>query len=167
MKEFVIPFLGLKTGKHTYDFEIDQSFFEAFESDLLENPSIQVRLELDKMSNMLVLDLSAKGVSHTICDRCGGDLDMDIETHERIIVKFGEEPYGDTDEIIMLDSGAYEIDVSLSIYEMLILNLPARHIHPHTNLCDREALKRLSEFEHDETEQTGDPRWEALKKLRN
>ncbi len=167
MKEFVIPFLGLKTGKHTYDFEIGQSFFEAFESDSLEKPSIEVRLELEKMSNMLVLNLSAKGVSHTICDRCGGDLDMDIESHERIIVKFGDEPYGDTDGIIMLNPGAYEIDVSIPIYEMLILNLPTRHIHPRTDLCDREALKRLSDFENDDNEQTGDPRWDALKKLKN
>ena len=30
-KEFLIPFVGLKIGKHFFDFEINSSFFDAFE----------------------------------------------------------------------------------------------------------------------------------------
>ena len=169
MKEFVIPFIGLKTGKHTFAFELGPSFFEAFESDLLEGPELKVHLELEKSSNMLVLSLSSTGVSHTLCDRCGGDLDFKLETHERIIVKFGDESYGDNEEIIVLHPGAYELDVSHIIYEMVIMGLPARRTHARPELCDQEALKRLSKLkrEDEDIEEPGDPRWDALKNIRN
>ncbi|MGQ3089005.1 MAG: DUF177 domain-containing protein, partial [Flavobacterium sp.] len=29
-KEFLIPFVGLKQGKHQFEFEIDKKFFEGF-----------------------------------------------------------------------------------------------------------------------------------------
>ena len=31
LKEFTIPFVGLKVGKHHFDYEIDKTFFEHFE----------------------------------------------------------------------------------------------------------------------------------------
>ena len=31
LKAFLIPFTGLKIGKHQFDYQIDNSFFECFE----------------------------------------------------------------------------------------------------------------------------------------
>ena len=33
LKEYLIPFVGLKEGKHQFDYQIDDSFFEHFEFD--------------------------------------------------------------------------------------------------------------------------------------
>lgn len=167
MKEFVIPFTGLKTGGHTYDFEIGKSFFEAYESDLLEAPEFKVHLELEKSSNMLVLNFTATGVSHTQCDRCGSPLDVELVTAERIVVKFGDNPTADDEGIIVLHHSDYEIDVSQIIYEMIVIAMPAKRVHARPELCDQEALKRLSELEKEDLEEPGDPRWDALKNLRN
>jgi uncharacterized metal-binding protein YceD (DUF177 family) len=166
MKEFVIPFFGLKEGKHTYKFNIDRSFFEAFESTLLEDAAIEVILEFEKMSNMLVLSFDANGSTHIPCDRCGDFFDMPVDASERLIVKFGDEPFEQTDEIIVLEHDQHEIDVSQEIYEMLILSLPRKRVHARKKDCNQEALNRLGSNKSDK-ENTIDPRWEALKKLKN
>ena len=33
LKEFIIPFVGLKLGKHHFDYHIGETFFEYFEFD--------------------------------------------------------------------------------------------------------------------------------------
>lgn len=75
MKEFIIPFFGLKEGKHEFSFVIGQAFFEAFENSLLDDADVTVKLELEKLSTMLILNFKAKGTTRVSCDRCGDDFD--------------------------------------------------------------------------------------------
>ena len=48
MKEFTIPFVGLKEGKHQFEFTIDRTFFAHFEYDDFSQASLQGQLTLDK-----------------------------------------------------------------------------------------------------------------------
>lgn len=165
MKEYVIPVHGLKTGIHNYEFEVDRSFFESFESDVFENPKITVNLRLEKTSTMLLLDFSAEGEANLACDRCGSPMNFIVTCNDKAIVKFSDEPIEDADEIITLSSQEHELDLSDRIYEMLILNVPPKNVHEHEEDCDQEALNRLRKFEGKDDDHI-DPRWEALKKLK-
>lgn len=164
MKEFVIPFSGLKTGKHAFKFKIDQTFFEAFDQALLEEAVLNVELVLDKMETMLILNLQAKGHTTVPCDRCGDLFDMPLNCSERVIVKFGDEEFEQTDEIIVIRPEDYEIDVSQRIYEMIVLNLPNKRVHKNPDDCNQEVLEKLDEI--NSSEEDIDPRWEILKKLK-
>jgi glutamyl/glutaminyl-tRNA synthetase len=55
-KEFTIPFAGLKEGKHHFNYEIDNSFFEAFNYKEFNNVNIKTVVVLDKNSNSLKLN---------------------------------------------------------------------------------------------------------------
>jgi uncharacterized metal-binding protein YceD (DUF177 family) len=165
MKEFIIPFFGLKQGKHEFKFKIDQAFFEAFESTLLEKPRIDVVLDLEILSNMLIMEFKATGVTVEPCDRCGEDFDLAIEAQEKVFVKFGDETYDQTDEIIIVSHDTHEIDVSHRIYEMLVLCMPNKRVHPSIEDCNTEVTSQLENFE-DDIDDTVDPRWDALKKLK-
>lgn len=165
MKEFIIPFFGLKEGKHEFNFVIGQSFFEAFENSLLDDADVTVKLKLEKLSNMLILNFKVKGTTRVSCDRCGDDFDLPIKTSERLIVKFGDEAFDQTDEIIVLQHDAHDYDVSQEIYEMLILSLPNKRVHPRKSDCNPEAIERLKSFKSNEEDNT-DPRWDALKNLK-
>ncbi len=165
MKEYVIPVYGIKTGIHEYEFDLDRSFFESFDSQELDNPSIKVGLTLEKMSAMLILSFEGSGNCKVPCDRCGAEMTLPINCKDRVIVKYGEVKPEDTDEIIVLLPSEHELDVSERIYEMIMLNLPARMVHESEDGCDQEALKKLSSFKGDEDDPI-DPRWEALKKLK-
>ena len=48
LKEFTIQFVGLKTGRHHYDYQIDDQFFEHFEYDDFNHVDVKVDLELEK-----------------------------------------------------------------------------------------------------------------------
>ena len=55
LKQFSIPFTGLKIGKHQFEFEIDKSFFDAFEYSLVKEGHLKAAVELDKQETMLIL----------------------------------------------------------------------------------------------------------------
>jgi len=168
MKEFIIPFFGLKEGKHEFKFNIDRLFFEAFENSLLEDAEIEVKLELEKTSTMLTLDYRAKGKTMTFCDRCGDDFALSIKSKERIFVKFGDESFEQTDDILVLSHDSHEIDVSHHIYEMIVLSLPNKRMHTKQSDCNQDALERLKQFKskEEEKDEITDPRWDVLKKLK-
>ncbi|HKL39677.1 MAG TPA: DUF177 domain-containing protein [Cryomorphaceae bacterium] len=165
MKEYVIPVYGLKPGIHNYEFELNQSFFESFDSELLDNPNIRVELLLEKTSNMVILNFTASGTGEVPCDRCGDTIEIPLECTDRVIVKYGEEKPIDVDDIIVLLPNEHELDVSQRIHEMLVLNMPLKLAHESLEDCDQDVIKRLSGNERNEDNDI-DPRWEALRKLK-
>ncbi|MCA1762702.1 MAG: DUF177 domain-containing protein [Cryomorphaceae bacterium] len=167
MKEFIIPFFGLKIGKHEFKFKIDHEFFEAFDSALIENVKANVDLVLEKTATMLILDFSAKGSSVVPCDRCGDDFELSFKAGEKLFIKFGDEAYDQTDDVMVVSHDTHEIDVSHRIYEMLILNFPKKRVHPKLKDCNSKAIEKLNEINSQEEDgDKTDPRWEALKKLK-
>lgn len=165
MKEYVIPIYGLKPGIHNYEFELNQSFFESFDSELLDKPNIRVELLLEKTSNMVILNFAATGTGEVPCDRCGDTIEIPLECTDRVIVKYGEEKPMDVDDIIVLLPNEHELDVSQRIHEMLVLNMPLKLAHESLKDCDQDVIKRLSGNERNEDNDI-DPRWEALRKLK-
>jgi uncharacterized metal-binding protein YceD (DUF177 family) len=165
MKEYVIPIYGLKPGIHNYEFELNQSFFESFDSELLENPNIRVELLLEKTSNMVILNFTANGTGEVPCDRCGDTIEIKLECTDRVIVKYGEEKPIDIDDIIVLLPNEHELDVSSRIHEMLVLNMPLKSAHESVEDCDQDVINRLSGNEGNKDGNI-DPRWEALRKLK-
>ena len=51
--EFLIPFIGLKLGKHQFEYQISKAFFEHFEYDEFESANIKVNIVLEKKNTML------------------------------------------------------------------------------------------------------------------
>merc|ERR1712146_237404 len=68
LKEFFIPFKGLKQGKHTFEYKIDNSFFESFDYEDFNDVNVSVEVRLNKMSTMMELDMRASGVVNVNCD---------------------------------------------------------------------------------------------------
>jgi len=48
LKEYFIPFSGLKLGKHEFVYEIDNAFFESFEYQEFNGASIHVTAILER-----------------------------------------------------------------------------------------------------------------------
>jgi len=48
LKAFDIQFVGLKLGKHVYEYDIDYKFFEHFEYDEFNATNVKVVLNLEK-----------------------------------------------------------------------------------------------------------------------
>ncbi|MCF8367156.1 MAG: DUF177 domain-containing protein [Bacteroidales bacterium] len=167
LKNFVIPFRGLKTEVHHFDFVVDNKFFDGIEYAEFEQGLVNISLDLIKQERMMIFEFELKGFVEVPCDRCLEPFNQNIEGRERLIVKFGEKYEEQSDEVILIPESDYEFDISPYIYEYINLLLPMQRIHPDdengNSLCDEDMLNRLTpEYEEPET----DPRWEALKKLK-
>jgi uncharacterized metal-binding protein YceD (DUF177 family) len=169
--EFLIPFVGLKLGKHQFEYQINKKFFDHFEYDEFENANIKVNVVLEKKSTMLELNFKHKGTINVPCDLTSEDFDLPVKGSLKLIVRFGEEYNDDNEELLILPFAEFQIDVAQFIYEMIVLSIPLRKVHPGVKdgSLQSEALTKLNEInvkEHEEVKQEQtDPRWDTLKKL--
>lgn len=180
LKLFSIPFTSLKNGKHSFDFKIEDSFFVDFDYSPIKKAYITVDLEFNKQETMFVLDFVLKGDVELTCDRCNEEFRSPFHSNERLIFKFGEESEEQTEEIIILSRAEHEINLANHLYEFIVVGIPLIHVHPDkedgSSGCNPETLeilKKLSISGDEATEKEKgpetiiDPRWEALKKLRD
>ena len=171
LKDFLIQFSGLKLGKHQFEFQVNNTFFSHFGYDEFNNSDFKVITILEKKSNMLEINFSHKGTVNVPCDLTNEDFDLPVKGKMKLIVKFGEEFNDDNDEYIILPHEEFQVDVSQYIYEMIVLSIPSKRIHPGVKdgTLQTEALKNLEKFSPTETKEKEteeiDPRWADLKKL--
>ncbi len=173
-KEFLIPFGGLKQGKHQFEFDINKTFFDAFEFDEYNDVNIKVSLVLDKKSTMLELHFKHKGTVNVPCDLTNEDFDLPVKSKLELIVKYGDEYNDENDEMLILPHGEHQMDVAQYIYEMIVLSVPTKRVHPGVKdgSIDAGILNKLEELAPKEApekkeEMNTDPRWDELKKLLN
>nr|WP_314865211.1 DUF177 domain-containing protein [uncultured Flavobacterium sp.] len=172
-KEYLIPFVGLKLGKHHFEYQINNAFFDNFDYDEFQNSNIKVNVVLEKKSNMLEISFKHEGIVNVPCDVTGEDFDLPIKSKMKLIVRFGEEFNNDNEELLILPFGEFEVDIAQYIYEMIVLSVPLRRVHPGVKdgTLESEALKKLNELAVKETkkenkkEENIDPRWDKLKQL--
>ena len=68
LKQYIIPFIGLKQGKHLFNYEIDNTFFEAFGFNEFNNSSLQVTLVFEKKTTFFELNSEVIGTVNVDCD---------------------------------------------------------------------------------------------------
>ncbi|KOS07331.1 DNA-binding protein [Flavobacterium akiainvivens] len=173
-KDYLIPFVGLKLGKHQFEFDINKAFFDGFSFDEYNNVDVKVQLTLEKKSTHMELGFKHKGTVNVPCDLSNEDFDLPIKGKLNLIVKFGDEFNNDNDEMLILPHGEYQVDVAQYIYEMIVLSVPTKRVHPgiKDGTLDAGILNKLEELapkapkkEEKKQEQDTDPRWDGLKKL--
>ncbi|AWM13248.1 DUF177 domain-containing protein [Flavobacterium sp. NRK F10] len=170
IKEYLIPFSGLKIGKHQFDYQIDNSFFKHFNYDEFDAADIKVNIVLEKKSTMLELAFKHKGEVRVPCDLTSEYFNLPVKGKLKLIVKFGEEFNDENEELLILPHGEFQVDVSQYIYEMIVLSVPAKRVHPGVKdgTLQTDALQKLEQLapkEEKKEKEDIDPRWENLKKL--
>lgn len=171
--EYLIPFIGLKLGKHQFEYTIDKKFFDEFSFDEFESCEIKAAVVLEKKATMLEIMFKHNGTVNVPCDLTGELFDLPIKGKLKLIVQFGDVFNNDNDELLILPHGEHQIDLSQYIYEMIALSIPLKRIHPGVKdgTLQSEALDKLKDLqvneikEKDKKEHDIDPRWDELKKL--
>ncbi len=175
-RPFSVPFVGLKNGKHEFEFDIAQSFFEEYEYSGIEDANVQVKFVLDKKDTILVGEFFIEGQVVTACDRCTDSLEVPVNADFVQYFNFGTEDSGD-DSLTILHPDEYQIDVKDLIYEFIIISLPSRALHPEGE-CNEEMkaamekhIVNLNSDEDDDEEEEDDDDdddispWSILKDL--
>ncbi len=172
LKEFTIPFVGLKLGKHHFDYKIEQAFFEHFEYDDFNDVNVTVDLVLEKKTTLLELHFKISGWVNVNCDLTNEPYNQPIENEFTLVVKFGDEYNDEYTDILIVPHGTFEINIQQYIYEMIVLAVPLKRTHPgiEDGTLDSDILKRLEELspklnEKKDKDEDIDPRWNTLKDL--
>lgn len=142
---------------------------------------LKVVVALKKTSTTFELIFSIDGVVHVPCDRCLDDMEMDVNTNNKLIVKFGKEYSEESDEIVIIPEEDGEINIAWFLYEFIVLSLPAKKVHP-PGTCNKAMSTKLNkhrarsaddvddadddsdeDISSDDDSSFSDPRWDGLK----
>jgi uncharacterized metal-binding protein YceD (DUF177 family) len=181
LQKYDIDIFKLSDKQHVYTFESEDSFFELFEQSLLHKGQIRTQLVLDKSPTMLQLHFHIAGSVELICDRTLEPFDYPLDIDRQLILKFGDENKELTDEIEIIVRDTQRINVAHYIFEFIGLSLPMKKLHPRLaneqmDVETEEGVLVYSSAVPGDTESSPsnpegedspiDPRWQALKKLK-
>ena len=172
LKTFTIPFVGLKLGKHQFEYKLDKTFFDFFEYQDFNEADIVVDLELNKKTTLLELHFDISGHVNVNCDVTNEPYNQEIKNTFDLVVKFGDDYNDEEIDLLIIPHGEYEVNVQQYIYETIILSVPSKLIHPgvEDGTLQSEILEKLEELSPKEKQEKKDneeidPRWNTLKKL--
>ena len=164
---YSIPIQGLKLGVHRFKYILDSAFFRHFEDSPITEGVIEADLQLDKRSDMLLLDFHLKGYVNAACDRCTAPIRLPVEDERQLVVKYGDAEGEEEDEVVFISREAPEFNVAPYLYEFDVLALPITNTYDCASdpnpPCNFDVLKYL---ENSAGESKSNPVWDALKGLK-
>ncbi|MBB6372705.1 YceD family protein [Chryseobacterium shigense] len=171
LRNYDVSFSGLKNGKHVFKFEIDNAFFQLFDTEQeFTNPKITADVFLEKHTTFLEFEIKIHGTVELICDITNDEFNYPVEHEIKILINFGEEYDDSNEEVITIPASDHAFNVAQLIYENVQLSIPMKKISPNVTDEDLEILNRFSPKdieESEEEEHESDPRWDALRKLKD
>ena len=173
--------LKIKTlpfGTHAVECHLDESFFNTDEQIEVRRASVDATMTVTRKSeNTYRLEIACNGTVTTACDRCLDDLDLPVEeTYCLNVEQMGTELDDSNDELLIVPEDWRELDTAPLVRDTVLLAIPMTHCHENEDDCNADMLNALDshrveaipdgdDLPQDETTGT-DPRWEALKKLK-
>jgi len=168
LKAFSIDIAGLGNKVHDFEFEINQSFFDHYGKELVESGSLHAKVHLDKRETMIEARFNINGTIQLICDRSLDPYEQVINVEKMMVFKYGHQEMELSDEIVLITRETAQLDLGQYIYEFVALEVPIKKLHPRFEKEESNTEDGLiySSENKEEEENTTDPRWDALKKLK-
>ncbi len=169
LESFKIDLRDLEQGATTLKLHLDDDFFSALNADEIKRGDLTCDVVVYRTEDVFELKFHTEGTIHIACSLCLGDMEQSISTDDTLAVKFGVE-YSEDDDLVTVAEDEGILDVAWFIYEFIELNIPIRHVHA-PGKCDSAMVKMLEEYSAArsgvDSEDSIDPRWAALAKLKN
>ncbi len=154
--KYAIFHQGLSIGEHTYEFTLDDRFFEDYGGEITHGRCNAV-VTLVKSANLLNLHTEITGEVEVACDRCLENFYTPVDFDGSLVVRFSSEREGYDvdrhtgfdDEILWLSPDTDAIDLSEYLYESIYLSLPMQRVHP-DGKCDPDMLARFVQAPDDD-----------------
>lgn len=161
---FAIEFSAMPLGKHDFEFDINNDFFESLEFSPLEKGTLHASVIFDKTQQQLFhVSLQIEGFVAVPCDRCNQEIEIPLEIDETLVVKLTEhEDECDLDEHIwVIMSSEHQLDLGHLFYELILTHLPIKKVHANKKDCGVDIITDL-EHEQQKSEKKSDDRWNKL-----
>jgi len=109
------------------------------------------------------------GLANINCTLSNEPFDFEVNSKMKLLLKFGDKYDDSNDELIILPHGSHTVELDQFLYEMIVLSMPIRNVHPGIDdgSLKSDILNRLKDFDiNKEKSSNFDPRWDKLKKLK-
>jgi uncharacterized metal-binding protein YceD (DUF177 family) len=176
MEEFEIEFVKLENGIHLFEYQINASFFDFFKNIDINSANVLVKLELNKLDNVLQIFIQGAGVLQMTCDRCLGNVDYPVDNEFTVIYNLNaaedktEEAHHVNMDLFYVKGSQFSVNVAESIYQSFLTEIPMvkRCDDIDNGACDDEMINKIENLERSNEQKLDiDPRWDDLKKLLN
>lgn len=172
-RKYSLNVARMNNGKQEESFSIDHSFFEHFELSQVKEGALSFRLDIDKYNTHLDVRFHLTGTAILACDRCMDSYEQPLDSEYRIIYAFDEDMRFEGYEVMYVNSLEAYLPLAQEFYDFINISIPVRRVPPkEVHLCSAEVLNMLGLDEEGNPlpdqvdEETIDPRWAALKKLK-
>ena len=170
LTKYCIDIVNLKNQEYQFEYKIEPSFFQHFKESEIEKCSFDCLVVLRKTDGFIEANFNINGFVELECDRSLDKFDHPVDINRRMIYKFGDEDREIDDEVEMIAKDRQSIDLSHFFFEFISMAIPMKKLHPryqNEEQTDEELYFSSKNEDLENKEKEIDPRWEALKKLRN
>lgn len=168
---YQLPIRDITSNSQEFTFKIADEFFAQREESEIRAGVADATFMVHNVGSMFRISLNVIGEVVVACDRCLDDLTVPIDANYEFAVRMGD-GNDEQDDVYYLAERDNAFDISDILYDTILLALPIVRYHEEGE-CNQEMAGQLRKYaEHDEDNgeedsQAVDPRWEALKKLKN
>ena len=170
-----LPLRNLTDTPTAFEYDLNNEFFKKINSPEVERGNMKAVVSAKKKAAVFELKIELSGSVTIPCDRCLADMQQPINYHETLLVKFGEQ-FSEEGEVVIVPESDGKINLAWFFYEMIVVNIPIKHVHPagECNKTMEAKLKRHSVhsknddgeddfFDDDDFDEDDDePQWEPL-----
>ena len=122
---------------------LDSSFFSSLDQEEIEGGNINVTLKVKTpVHQIYAVTVDIEGSVIVRCDRCLDPLTLNIEAHEEIKVKDGEQEENDGWDLKYAECTDSSHDFSWDIYEIAETSLPMQRVHEEGE-CNPDMVGRI------------------------
>lgn len=162
LRDFSIPFKGLKAGEHEFEFQLNRAFLDAIGDEELVDVDVVAYVTMTKAASMLTFDIELDGTAIVECDRCLEEFSFPVDAGDTLYVKFSEEEYEFDGEVMWLNPADDQINLADYIYETLLLALPYQRVHENIEDCNQDMVARFQVVTEEEFEEMTQPNESSL-----
>ena len=171
---FQIDLLDAQLEGSEFDFVMDDAAFQQIDG-LVTRGNVKAHVACIRVSQSgMLFEIHSEGMVYVPCDRCLADVELRIDTTDELTVKLGD-TYEDDGDVVTVPATEGLLDISLPIYEFVVLSMPLRRIHE-PGKCDNAMMEvfddhqaaRSSREDEEDTDSmhSTDSRWDALKQIK-
>lgn len=161
---YKVDLKGNRPDVQKIDYLLNDQFFTHLDQNEIQGGKVNTEVTINRTADMFTFSFRLQGEVTISCDRCLDNMTQPIDTTARLVVKFGKEFSEESDEVVIIPEQEGIINLAWYLYEFIVLAIPIQHVHP-TGMCNKEMADKLAEHTAGTTDDSSDPRWEALKKL--
>ena len=143
--DFQIDLLDARLAGRQFDFVMNDAVFQQIDG-LVTKGEVHAQVTCTKAtSHEFIFSIHSEGVVCVPCDRCLADLELRIETTDELTVRLGD-TYEDDGDVLTVPSNEAQFDLSLPIYEFIVLNMPIKRTHG-PGKCDAAMMQEYSKHQ--------------------